>query len=253
LREQLEPLREQATMREELAAKGLIARALFLDTKRELSRVQGDRDRILSQEVTAREALTESENRLIDIHSSLMRQTMDELGVTTNELAQVRESIGRLRDRVERLEIRSPVRGIVKGLQVKNQGAVIPPGGVVCDVVPVEKDLKVETKINTRDIGHLRVGQPVKVKVTTYDFARYGAVTGTLVRISASSFTDEKGIPFFKGLVALDHDYVGPTPNLYPISPGMTVSAEIVTGEKTLLQYILKPIFTQVQQSFHER
>ncbi|MDO8606309.1 MAG: HlyD family type I secretion periplasmic adaptor subunit [Phaeospirillum sp.] len=253
LREQLGPLQEEMNMRQELVAKGLVSRVVFLDTKRELSRVQGEVSRLIGQEITARSALTEVENRLIDSRSALQKQTMDELGVAINELAQVQESIGRLEDRVKRLEIISPVRGIVKGLAVKNQGAVIQPGGQVCDVVPIENDMKVDAKINTKDVGHLKVGQPVKVKVTTYDFARYGSVHGKLTKLSASSFTDEKGTPFFKGVIELDNNYVGATPGRFMIHPGMTVTAEIITGDKTLLQYMLKPIFTQVQQSFHER
>ena len=253
LREQLGPLQEEMTMRQELVAKGLVSRVVYLDTKREFTRVQGEVSRLVGQEVTARSALTETENRLIDSRSALQKQTMDDLGVTINELAQVQESIGRLEDRVKRLEVISPVRGIVKGLAVKNQGAVIQPGGQVCDVVPIEHDMKVDAKISTKDVGHLKIGQPVKVKVTTYDFARYGSVHGTLTKISASSFTDEKGNPFFKGVIELENNYVGATPGRFLIQPGMSVTAEIITGDKTLLQYMLKPIFTQVQQSFHER
>lgn len=253
LREQMGPLQEEMTMRQELVAKGLVSRVVFLDTKRELSRVQGEVARLVGQEVTARSALIEVENRLIDSNSSLQKQTMDEMGVSVSELAQVQESIGRLEDRVKRLDVVSPVRGIVKGLAVKNQGAVIQPGGQVCDVVPIDDEMKIDAKINTKDVGHLKVGQPVKVKVTTYDFARYGAVEGTLTKISASSFTDEKGNPYFKGVIALSNNYVGKVPGRFMIHPGMTVTAEIITGDKTLLQYMLKPIFTQIQQSFHER
>lgn len=253
LREQMGPLQEEMTMRQELVAKGLVSRVVFLDTKRELSRVQGEVARLVGQEVTARSALIEVENRLIDSNSSLQKQTMDEMGVSVSELAQVQESIGRLEDRVKRLDVVSPVRGIVKGLAVKNQGAVIQPGGQVCDVVPIDDEMKIDAKINTKDVGHLKVGQPVKVKVTTYDFARYGAVEGTLTKISASSFTDEKGNPYFKGVIALSNNYVGKVAGRFMIHPGMTVTAEIITGDKTLLQYMLKPIFTQIQQSFHER
>lgn len=253
LRDQLVPLKEEMTMRQELVSKGLVSRVVFLDTKRELTRVEGELSRLIGQEVTAREALSEVENRLIDNKSSLQKLTMDDLSTTINELAQVQESIGRLEDRVKRLNVISPVRGLVKGLTVKNKGAVIQAGGTVCEVVPVQTDMKVDAKINTKDIGHLKVGQPVRVKVTTYDFARYGAVEGTLSKVSASSFVDEKGNPFFKGVIDLKHNYVGDQKDLYVVHPGMSVTAEIITGDKTLLQYMLKPIFTQIQQSFHER
>ena len=93
----------------------------------------------------------------------------------------------------------------------------------------------------------------VKVKVQTYDPARFGFAWGTLLQVSANSFMDEKNKPYFKGVVGLDHDYVGTEPGRYRISPGMTVTTEIITGQKSLLQYMLKPIFTQLHESFHER
>ncbi|MGE5504340.1 MAG: HlyD family type I secretion periplasmic adaptor subunit [Actinomycetota bacterium] len=253
LQDQIEALTEEMHMREQLVARGLVSRVVYLDNRRELSRVRGELTRIVGQAATAREALTEVEQRLADNKATLYRQTMDELGTVVAELAQVQESIGRLEDRVKRLDVLSPVHGIVKGLAVKNAGAVIQPGGMVCEVVPIGSVVKVDAKIQPRDIGHLKIGQPVKVKVTTYDFARYGAAHGTLTQISASSFLDEKGQPFFKAVMELEHNYVGDIPGKYVIHPGMTVQAEILTGDKTLLAYMLKPVFTQLQQSFHER
>lgn len=254
LRDQVDSLAEELRIREELVGKGLVTRITYLDNKRELSRVKGELARIIGQTVSAREAVVEIESRLTDNQSTLMRQTMDEMGVAVNELAQVQESIGRLEDRVQRLVITAPARGYVKGLVVKNVGAVIAPGALVAELVPVDNDLKVDARITTRDIGHVKVGQPVRVKVTTYDFARYGSVLGTLQAISASSFVDEKkGEPYFKATISLERNFVGETQGRYVITPGMTVQAEIITGEKTLLQYMLKPVFTQLQQSFHER
>jgi len=253
LSEQVEALAETTRMREDLVNQHLVTRVQYLDSKRELARMRGELARIIGQAVTAREALVETQNRLIDQLSTVRKTSMDELGTVIAELAQVQESIGRLEDRVGRLMVTSPVRGYVKGLAVHNTGAVIQPGGLVCEVVPVDREMKVDAKVATRDVGHLKVGQRVKVKVTTYDFARYGAAMGTLQNISASNFVDEKGQPYFKASVSLDKDYIGSEPGRLPITPGMTVNAEIITGDKTLLQYMLKPIFSSVQQSFHER
>jgi len=119
--------------------------------------------------------------------------------------------------------------------------------------VPVDREMKVDAKILPRDVGHIKAGQRVRVKVTTYDFARYGAIYGELTRVSATSFLNDKGEPYFKGEVRLSKNHVGDEPGVHLVMPGMTVTAEIITGDKTLLQYMLKPIFTQVQQSFHER
>lgn len=253
LRDQVSALAEEMKIRDELVAKGLVTRITHLDTKRELARAEGELTRILGQTVTARQAVSEMENRLVDSQSTLQKQNMDELGVTVAELAQVQESISRLEDRVTRLIIESPVAGHVKGLAVKNQGAVIQPGGLVCEIVPADRELRVEAKVMPRDIGHLHIGQKVRIKVSAYDFARYGSVTGTLEKLSASSFLNEKGEPYFKAQISLNQEYVGKLEGENAVSPGMTVTAEIITGDKTLFQYMLKPIFTQLQQSFHER
>lgn len=253
LREQITSLQQVMGMKEELVNKGLISRVNYYDAKRELARVQGELTRLIGQAATGRDAIREMEQRLVDQQSTLLKQSMDDLGATVAELAQVQESIGRLEDKVKRLIIPAPVRGYVKGLTVRNQGAVIQPGGVVCDIVPVDREMKVDARVMPRDVGHLKLGQKVKVKVSTYDFARYGAIFGELSGVSATSFLNEKGEPYFKAQVKLDKAYVGDEPGVHVVTPGMTVQTEIITGNKTLLQYMLKPIFTQVQQSFHER
>ena len=124
---------------------------------------------------------------------------------------------------------------------------------MVCEIVPVDRELQVEAKLDTKDIGHLVPGQRVKVKVQTYDPARFGFVWGSLQQVSANSFMDEKNKPYFKGEIQLEHNYVGSDPSRYHVAPGMTVNTEIITGQKSLLQYMLKPIFTQLHESFHER
>lgn len=250
---QVAAITEQLHMREELLSKGLVSRVLYLENKREQARLQGEMSRVGGQAETAHQALAEAENRLSDQKTTLYKQTMDEYGTVIGELAQVQESIARLQDRVTRLDVISPVRGYVKGLVPHNPGTVIQPGGLVCEVVPVGLEMKVEARVQPRDVGHIKIGQKVKVKVTAFDFARYGSITGRLEAVSASSFMTEKGEPYFKAMVVLDKDHVGPEEARHVITPGMTVQAEIVTGDKTLLQYLLKPIFTQMQQSFHER
>lgn len=253
LQEQTDNLAQEATMRDDLFKHHLITLVQLLDTKRELSRMQGELSRNLSQTLTAREALSEFESKLTDQEATLRKQNMDELSTVISELAQVQESIGRLEDRVKRLVVTAPGRGYIKGLVQRHPGAVIQPGGGICEIVPMDKELLIDAKLDTKDVGHIEPGQRVKVKVQTYDPARYGFAWGTLKLVSANSFMDEKNKPYFKGLVNLDNSYVGDDPVHNRITPGMTVNIEIITGQKTLLQYMLKPIFTQLHQSFHER
>lgn len=250
---QIANLSEIVSRREDLAKEGLVGRISLLDNKRELERVKGEREKAQSQAQSARQAAKEVEDRKIDQMAAMRKQAMDELGTTIAELAQVKESLGRVDDRVGRLAVSAPVAGRVQALSAKNPGAVIQPGGVVCQIVPVSTVMKVEARVLPRDVGHLKAGQSVRVKVTTYDFARYGAMPGHLESLSASSFLDEKQQPYFKAVIALERDWVGAEDENLRVGPGMTVQADVVTGSKTVAEYLLKPIHTQIKRAFHER
>ena len=164
------------------------------------------------------------------MNERLRREALAERGKITAELAQVREKLKRLQDRVSRLNVRAPTDGYVKGLKVVTEGGVIQPGQPIMEVVPLGRNLIVESRITTRDIGHVQIGQRAKVKIDTYDFARYGPVHGTLVSISATTFQDDDGRPYYKGIIKLDRTYAGRNPKANPITPGMTVQAEVITA-----------------------
>jgi len=175
------------------------------------------------------------------------------MGAVTAELAQVREAVAKRDDRANRLEIRAPVRGIVKELQAHTIGGVIAPGALVLEVVPMDKELIVEARVATTDVGHIEIGQPVTVKVLTYNYARYGGIPGRLRSASASTFVAEDETPYYKAVVELDRNYVGGNPDRNLVLPGMTMQANIKTGRKTLLQYLLKPAYSSINEAFRER
>ncbi|WP_152426740.1 HlyD family type I secretion periplasmic adaptor subunit [Paramagnetospirillum caucaseum] len=253
LGEQLKLVEREVRIREDLLAKGLNSQVSFLIIKRESERLKGERSRLLAQIRTSREALSEAESRLQDQRSKLAQDALTEMGTAGAELAQLRETRAKLEDRVQRLALVAPVRGIVQELSVASPGAVIPQGGLVTKIVPVDDTLLVENQIQPRDVGHVQPGQPVRIKVSSYDFARFGAVDGVLTQISPSTFLDEDKLPYYKGVVALAKSHVGDDPERNRILPGMTVQADVVTGEKTILQYLLKPIQLAASQAFRER
>jgi HlyD family type I secretion membrane fusion protein len=196
----------------------------------------------------------ELQDRIADLDALERQDAVGELGTVTAELAQVNEALARATDQVTRLEVTAPVSGFIQNLQVRNPGTVIPAGGVLMEVVPVDDELMVEARISTRDVGHVAPGQPVTVKVSSFDFVRYGAVDGVLQTISATTYIDEQtGQPYYKGMVSLAQPHLGEDPDANRILPGMTVQADIVTGEKTLLEYILKPIYVSLAHAFRER
>ncbi len=246
-------VQDELKIREKLYKKGLASKVVYLELKREANQSRGDVNKIVQERLKALEAHEEAKNRLNQDIAKTKEEALQEMGTVTSELAQVREAISKLEDRVKRLEVIAPVRGIVKGLQATTVGGVLSPGATITEIVPLDKELIVETKIATKDVGHMRVGQPVTIKITSFDFARYGGITGELSSISATTFLNEQQEPYYKGKVALDRSYVGYDPESNQIMPGMTVQADVTTGKKTLLQYLLKPVYSSVNEAFRER
>ncbi len=249
---QLSLLREEEALRKRMYESQLATKVDYFAVRRQVAAMESELHRLEGQQNTAREALVELRDRLTDLDSNQRQDALNELGTVTAELAQVQEALARATDRADRLTVISPVRGFVQNLQARNPGAIVPAGGMLMEIVPVDDELLAETKVSTRDVGHLRLGQEVSVKVSTFDFVRYGDVKGELRSISATTYVDEKsGESYYKAKIKLNHPYVGHSSN--QLTPGMTVQADIITGEKTLMEYILKPIVISLNQAFRER
>lgn len=206
-----------------------------------------------NQQTRAEDAIREAENRLRSLDADLKQDAMKTLGLVEAELEEVTKSLAKVEAAAVRTVAFAPVRGVVKGLSVHTLGAVIEPGKVLMEIVPLDEEMEVEAVISPMDIFHLKEGQPVNIKVSTFDFSRYGSITGRLKTISATTFQTEKNESFYKVKVKLDRNYVGNDPALNLILPGMTVQTDIVTGEKTILQYLLKPMYVAANNAFHER
>lgn len=240
-------------LRESLAAKKLITRVVLLDAQKAKIAADGEVARLSQELDVVGQERAEVLSRRDDSTNQLRRDALAEMGTASAELAEVQEARGRLQAKVDRLDIRAPVAGYVQDLKVATVNQVVQPGAVLMQVVPTDAELECEIRISTRDIGYVQVGQPVEVRVSAYDFARYGTAKGELHRISATSVVDDKGEPYFKGWVGLKTPYVGNTPGRYPIRAGMGVDAEILTGEKSLMAYMFKPIVRALESGFRER
>lgn len=253
IKDQITFITGSVDIRNRLESMGLSSKLQSLETQREQSRLMGEQRRIEGQIIATRQAITEAGNRILDQSAKLSQDAVTEMGTVTAEIAQLREARAKLDDRAERLTVPSPVRGLVQDLRINTIGAVVPEGGVLMQIVPVDHEMTVEAHVTPRDVGHLQVGQEATVKVLTYDFARYGAITGTLQRISASTFLDEQKRPYYKAVVALSRNHVGRDDVEHPVLPGMTTQVEMPTGERSLLEYLLKPIYFALSDSFNER
>ena len=252
-RQQQKVTGEMVVMRKKMADKKLIPKMVFLETQRAKITADGEVTRILDQIKVTKQTVTESQRRLTDLDTQLRRESLAEMGSVSAEIAEVRNAIARVKDRVDRLEVIAPIRGLVQELKVQTVGQVVQPGALLMKVVPIDDKLEASVRIATNDIGHVKVGQDVVVKVGSYDFSRFGGVPGKLQKISATSYVEDNGDAYFKGSVTLDQPFVGSEPGRFPVTPGMNVNADIETGSKTLLEYMLKPLTDAMDRAFRER
>lgn len=235
-----------------LNKKGYSSGIKLLQTEQSLNNIEGESRQLANRIAIAQAEINEFSNRLTSLNARHKDEAHKRLDTVIAEESQHAELLEKLQHRVKRLDITAPVNGIVKGLAINTVGAVVLPGQVLMEVVPMDEKLVVHAKIKPQDIGHVRTGQKVQVKFSSFDFSRYGSVGGTLEHISATTFTGINGERFYQGRIALEKNHVGENRHNL-IMPGMTVMADIVTGEKTILQYLLKPVNTAIQTAFQER
>ncbi len=237
----------------ELYEERLVPQTNYLNALQEITARRGQLSTMDIQITQAENSVKEFEWRLQSQNSKNRDDVLQQLGLVKNEMVENDELIAKLETQIKRLELRSPARGIVKGLEIHTIGAVIPPGQPLMEIVPIDEELLAEVKVSPADIGHVKKGDHVTVKVTTFDFSRYGSINGTISGLSATTFTSKQGAPYYKGLIKLEKHYVGNDPEVNKVLPGMIVNADVITGEKSLLAYLLKPIHRSLNSAFIER
>lgn len=192
-----------------------------------------------------------AKDRLITRTQALDAQR--QLAAVEGEYDRTMFELTKLKERLGRMEIVSPVNGIVQDLKYRTVGGVIAPGATVMNIVPTDDVIRAEVRVSTGDVGHVKEGQLVRVKVQTYDFMRYGIVEGKVSVVSAFSTLDERQVPYFKTYVDLSRKSLGKTDKDMPILPGMTVQGDIITDNQTVLRYLLRPVFVAFSQGMRER
>jgi len=201
----------------------------------------------------ARQAIEEARQRLLERKSKFRADSLTELNKAQVELAALQKEILVYRDRVARADVRAPVSGIVKDVKVTTVGQVVKPGSDLAEIVPIRDNLLVEANIRPQDIAFLRPGQDAKVKITAYDYTVYGKLDATLEEISADTIVDEKGKAFYRIRVRTKKAYLTHGKERLPIIPGMVAQVDVLTGKKTVLNYLLKPFRKMTSEALRER
>ncbi len=233
-----------------LIASGAVSEVEILRLERDVGRFRGERDMASAQISRIQAAITEANRKIEEVGLAFRNEAGKELAETTAKLNSLAEGSIGLSDKVTRAVLRAPVRGTVKRLLINTVGGVVQPGKDVVEVVPLEDNLLLEARVQPRDIAFLRPGQKAMVKFTAYDFSIYGGLEGKLEHIGADSVVDEKGNAFYIVRVRTNQPSLG---NNLPVIPGMVAEVDIVTGEKSVLTYLLKPVLRASARAFTER
>ncbi|EPO7451926.1 HlyD family type I secretion periplasmic adaptor subunit, partial [Vibrio fluvialis] len=233
------------------ADEGVVPRIELLKLQRQVNDTRRDLTSSELKVPVLKSALRESMLSRIDAALKFRSQQQDALNQTQDKLSAMTESTVGLEDRVNRTVVVSPVTGTIKTLYVNTVGGVIQPGMDIVEIVPTEDTLLVEAQIAPQDIAFLRPDLPAIVKFSAYDFTKYGGLEGTLEHISADTSQDEDGNSFYLVRVRTKETSLGHDASL-PIIPGMTASVDIITGKRTVLDYLLKPILSAKDNALRE-
>ncbi len=234
-----------------LLQSGAVSEVDLLRLQRDVARYCGEQKAAEAQIDRLNAAINEAESKIDEAELNIRNQARAELSETRSKLATLSESRLALVDRVKLAEIRSPVRGTVKSLMNNTVGGVVQPGRDILDIVPTDDTLLLEVKIQPSDIGFLHPGEEAEVKFTAYDYAIYGGLPGQIEQIGADTITDEKDNSYYIVKVRTARNYVGD--DARPIIPGMVADVHILTGKRTIMQYLLKPILRAKANSLIER
>ena len=256
LQRSLDLAQQELAITQPLVNKGVLPRLDLIRIQREMTELEGERSSIRLAIPRLVTAVAEAEQRIEELVLATKAEVSNELNQARAEFNSVTETLFAGKDRVVRTEVRSLVRGTIKDIKHNTVGGVIRPGEDILEIVPLDDTLLIEAKIRPADIAFLRPGQEATIKITAYDFSIYGGLTAKLERISADTIRDDedqRGERFYRAYLRTDRNYLVRRGEELPIIPGMTATVEILTGKKSVLDYVLKPILKARDRALTER
>jgi len=243
----------EVRMTKPMVAKGVRSKIDFLKLQREANEIESKYDAVKKSIPRLQSAIKEVQNNIKETQLNFKAEAKEQINEALAELRTLKATSTALEDQVTRTIVKAPMKGVVQKLYVHTVGGVIKPGQDIMEIVPSDETLLVKVKIKPKDIAFIYKGQRAIVKFTAYDFSIYGGLEGKVVLISPDSIKDEEGNVFYEVRIKTDKNYIGRDGKRLKIIPGMTTSVDIITGQKSVLDYILKPILKTKQYTFTER
>ena len=254
LQQSLQVVQKQLDLARPLREQRLYPEVDYLKLEREVITIKGDLSSLNLGLPRVRQAAQEAKQRIQQRRAEYQAKALDELNRRRVELNSLKETLTAGEDRVTRTDVRSPVRGTIKQLNANTIGGVIRPGENIMEIVPLDDTLLIEARIRPADIAFLHPGQNAMIKITAYDFSIYGGLEGVVEQISADTIQGEqREESFYKVNLRTKTNALQYHGAELPIIPGMTASVDILTGQKTVLDYLLKPILKAKQNALRER
>lgn len=254
LQDTLKLIEKEIGITQPLVKKGIVSEVEFLKLQRQESETSGD---LKAQKLALpriRSTIKEIQDKIKETDLNFKNRAQKEYNEVSAELARLGQTQGVLEDKVKRTAVRSPVKGKVNQLLINTIGGVVQPGRDLVEIVPLQDSLFIEAKIKPADIAFLHPGQKAVVKFTAYDFAIHGGLEGQVVNISADTVKDEvKKEDFYQVKISTQKGYLGTEEKPLEILVGMTAQVDILTGKKTILEYLMKPIFKAKDNALRER
>lgn len=245
--------RDRLKMSTSLLSEGLTPKMEHLQLEAEVESLEGELKSITASIPRANAAVEEAKERIKSEISKFQREAQDEINKVEQQIARIRELIVRATEQGFRAEIKSPIDGVVKNMRYNTIGGVVKAGEPIMEIVPTGDRLVIDAKLNPTDRGYVEIGNDALVKISTYDFVRYGGLEGKVVRLAPDSSTDENGMPYYKVIVQTDKTYLGQQEGKLPIMPGMQATVDIHTGSKSVMDYLIKPVLKLRHEAFRER
>lgn len=216
----------------------------LLELKRQLEQARGERDRAMVESEQARSGMAELETEIANARANYRLRALDELNTVVGEQSELREALPSLQERVSRTVIRAPMEGIVNQINFRTPGGFVNTGDVILEIVPTGEALIVEAKIMPKDISHIRLDDAVRIRLSAYDSAKYGSVDGRVIRISPDAVLDDQknGASHYLVDVAFEGDLTLDNGENVTFIPGMTATVDVLSGKRTVLEYLWKPI-----------
>ena len=253
LKEDYNLIQQEVQITKPLVKKGIVSQVEFLQLSRQASGIKGEMQSVKISIPRIRSTIKEAKNKMQEAKLDFRHDAKEELNKVQAEIARISESSDALEDRVKRTLVRSPVKGIIQRMLVNTINGVIQPGMDIVEIIPFNDKLLIETKIKPSDIAYLYPGQPAKVKFTAYDFSIYGALDGKVTWISADTIVDEEGNAFYLVRIKTEKNFLEFEGEKYDILVGMVANVDIITGKKSVLDFLLKPILKVRQAALRER